>query len=138
MRILMVMVVVLGLAACQSNRNPRVDFQAFVKTEKLIKNNRVQRFRFQGWQPLNDRYLILRSSQRTSYLVKLMSSCTELPYANEIKLKQEFSTILNAKFDSIIVPGQLGQRCNIHSMYEMNKKQKAALLEFADTEEEMR
>ncbi|TDR23440.1 DUF6491 family protein [Marinicella litoralis] len=138
MKIFVVAVAILLLGACQTNRGHRPDYQSFIQAEQLVKKSRVQRFRFQGWQPLDDRYLILKSSQRTSYLVRLMSSCNELPYAHSIQLKQDFESTLNAKFDSIIVPGQFNQECTIHSLYEMNKEQKAALLDFVNQKEENR
>jgi hypothetical protein len=48
------------------------------------------------------------------------------------------STSLTAKFDSIIVPGQINQQCTIGKMYEMDKAQKSALLDFAKQKEEIR
>ncbi len=138
MKILIVVLAVILMTACQTNKSNRPDYQAFIKAEELVQKNRIQRFRFQGWQPLDDRHLILKSSQRKSYLVKLMSACTELPYAQGLQLKQDFASTLNAKFDSIIVPGQMNQECTIHSLYEMNQEQTTALLDFVNQPEEMR
>ncbi|MFC3194615.1 DUF6491 family protein [Marinicella sediminis] len=138
MKTLMTMVMVLLLAACQGNTSKRPDFQAYIADQGLLAKKRVQQFRFQGWQPLDDRHLILRSSQQRSYLIRLMSVCTELPFAQNILLKQDFSTVLNAKFDSIQVPGQFSQECTIDSIYELDKAQKKALLDFADRKESNR
>ena len=136
MKTMFVCCTLLFLTACQSNKSYRPDYQSFITTEKLVAKNRVQQFRFQGWQPLDDRYLILNSSQNKSYLVKLMSFCTELRYAQNIQLKQGMSSSLSAKFDSIIVPSQINQECTIDSIYLMNKAQKQALLEFDQIQKE--
>ena len=134
-----ILLIVLGiLSACQTNQSKRPNYQAFIQTENLVQKDRVQQFRFQGWQPLDSRHLILNGSQRKNYLVKLMSACTELPFAQSIKLKQDFGTILNAKFDSIIVPGQFKQECTISQIYELSKEQKQTLLEFSSQREEFR
>jgi len=124
--------VFLMLFACHNKQHSRIDFQSFIAKEGLVQKNRVFQFRFQGWQPLDDRHLILLSSHQKSYLVRLMSSCNDLTYAFKIKLKQDFANTLNAKFDSIIVEDPIFQECTIHSLYEMDKTQKAALLDFAN------
>lgn len=67
-----------------------------------------------------------------------MSACTELPFAQNIQLKQDFATILNAKFDSIIVPSQFRQECTIDRIYELTKEQKQGLLDFSNQREEIR
>ena len=129
---------VFALSACQNNRTSGIDYAGFIAEQGLVKQNRVQHFRFQGWQPLNDRYLVLRSNQRKSYLIKLLSSCIDLPFAPSIEVKQGSARTLNAKFDSIVVPGQFRQECTIDSIYEMDKLQKQALLDFSNQTEEVR
>ncbi len=134
----MIMLVVLLTAACHNNKTPRADYTAFIQSEGLVSVKRIQQFRFQGWQPLDDRHLILSSSHRKGYLIKLMSVCSELDFANNIKLKQEFGTILNAKFDSIIVPGQFNQECTIDRIYVLDEAQKKALRDLTRKPEVMR
>ena len=138
MKIFIFLIAVLALGACQNNRSNRLDYADFIEKQGLVSQSRVQHFRFQGWQPLNDRYLILRSSQRKSYLVKLMSSCIDLPFAQNIEVKQSSMSVLNAKFDTILVPGQFRQECTISSIYEMDKIQRQALLDFSNQTEEIR
>jgi len=138
MKTLILTLTVLLMTACQTNRNLRPDYQSFINAEQLVQKSKVVRFRFQGWQPLDDRYLILTSSQNKSYLVKLMSSCNELPYAQAINLNQGSGSTLSAKFDSVIVPGHIKQECTIQSLYEMNKEQKTALLNFVGQEVEIK
>lgn len=138
MKLITIWIMVCLLAACQTNSRSKIDYAAFIHDQGLEQKNRVQQFRFQGWQPLNERYLILRSNQRRSYLIKLMSACNELPYAQTIHIKQGSGSSLNAKFDSILVPGQMQQECTIHSIYLMDKIQKQALLDLSNSDEEMR
>lgn len=138
MQKLVYLLVIVFISACHNNKHQRIDYQTFIHTENLIEKDRIQQFSFQGWQPLDDRYLILKSSQRQNYLIHLMSPCTELPFAHTIKLKQGFGTILNTKFDSIIVPGQFRQECTIQHIYELSKEQKQALLDLTHQKEEIR
>ncbi len=138
MKKIIVLIVIGFLSACHNSQHNRPDYQAFIQSEQLLQKDRIQQFRFQGWQPLDNRHLILKSSQRKNYLVRLLSACTELPFAQSIKLKQDFGTILNAKFDSIIVPGQFKQECTIDRIYELSKEQKQALLDFSNQPEEIR
>jgi len=138
MKTMILLATALVLSACQSNKSNRIDYADFVMKQGLVQQSRVQHFRFQGWQPLNSRYLILRSNQRKSYLIKLMSACVDLPFAQSIKVKQGSARLLSAKFDSIIVPGQLTQECTIGNIYEMDKIQYQALLDFSNQTEEIR
>ena len=138
MKTMFFLIAVLALSACQNNRGNRLDYAGFIEQQGWVKQGRVQHFRFQGWQPLDDRYLILRSNQRKSYLVKLLSTCIDLPYAQNIQVNQKSTRTLNAKFDSILVLGQLNQECTIDSIYEIDKLQKQALLDFSNQTEEIR
>ena len=138
MKILTPLLVMLLLSACHNNRRQAIDYQTFIDEQGLPSMHRVQHFKFQGWQPLDDRYLILRSNQRRSYLVKLMSTCVDLPFAQTIKVKQDSMTMLNAKFDSIEVPGTLNQECTIHSIYPMDKLQRQAVLDWRNERQEIR
>lgn len=133
-----IVLIVIGILSACHNANKRPDYQTFIESENLVQKDRIQQFRFQGWQPLDSRHLILESSHRKNYLLRLMSPCTELPFAQTIKLKQDFGTILNAKFDSIIVPGQFRQECSIDRIYVLSKEQKQALLDYSNQKEEIR
>lgn len=120
---------VILLSACsnQKLRWHEADVEQFIVTQELQSIQRIQQFKFWGWQPVADRYLILTSNQQRHHLIKLMSPCLELRHTNEIGLKQQFETILNAKFDAILVPGQFPQRCAIDTIYPLSKAQKDQL-----------
>ncbi len=125
----LLIILILSLSACKTNERKRVDYAAFIEAQELVAKNRVTQFRFQGWQPLDERHLVLRGNQRKSYLIKLNTFCTDLPYAQSIQLDQSTSLSLVAKFDAIKVPGQFSQRCAIDAIYVMDKVQKQALMD---------
>lgn len=137
MKKILLIFLILSLSACKTNERKRIDYAGFIEAQELEAKNRVTQFRFQGWQPLDERYLILRSNQNKSYLIKLNTYCNELPYAQSILLDQSSRTTLVAKFDAIKVPGQLPQKCTIDSIYEMDKVQKQALLSLKNPTEKM-
>ncbi len=137
MKQIILIVLAMSLMACQTNERKRVDYAAFIEAQELVAKNRVTQFRFQGWQPLDERHLILRSNQSKSYLIKLNAFCNELPYAQSILLDQTSRSTLVAKFDAIKVPGQIPQKCTIDSIYEMDKVQKQALLNLKNPQEKM-
>lgn len=126
-----------SLTACQENTRKRIDYEAFVESQQLTAEPRVTQFRFQGWQPLDERFLILRSSQRKSYLIELNTFCSELPFAQSILVDQSTAMSLVAKFDAIKVPGQIAQRCTIKNIYVLDEVQKQALMNLKNPNEKM-
>lgn len=126
------------LLACGNQHHSRINYTDFVVENKLKEMNAVTQFRFQGWQPLSDRFMILRSNQQKSYLIKLMSPCIDLPFANNIQLKQDMSNRLQSKFDSVVVPGQFRQTCRIDNIYLLDKDQRKDLLAFSNQKEQIR
>ncbi|WP_223788150.1 DUF6491 family protein [Marinicella meishanensis] len=137
MKTMLIGLLVLLLAACQENTRKRIDYAAFVEAQELVAQPRVTQFRFQGWQPLDERFLILRSNQRQSYLIELNSFCSELPFAQAITMDQSSSLSLVAKFDAIRVPGQISQRCPIKHIYVLDEVQKQALMNLKNPNEKM-
>ncbi|MCX7552393.1 DUF6491 family protein [Marinicella sp. S1101] len=138
MKQLIILMLIMGLVGCNQNKHARVNYAEFIAQNNLQPQRDVSQFRFQGWQPLSDRFLILRSNQQKSYLIQLMSPCVDLPFANNIVLKQDMSNRLQAKFDSVVVPGQFRQSCRIDSIYEMDRELKQDLLEFGQRKEQIR
>lgn len=125
----MLLIGTLLLGAC-TNQKPRMrtaDVDQFILDEGLESVHRIQQFKFWGWQHITDRYLVLSSSQKRYHLIKLMSPCTNLAFTQEIGLKQQFNTILNAKFDAVLVPGQFQERCTIDRIYPISKAQREQL-----------
>ncbi len=138
MKKIIILILILSLSSCAKNKHSRVNFEEFITQNELKKLDSARHFRFQGWQSLSERYLVLRSSQQRSFLIKLISSCVDLPFADNILLKQDMNNRLQAKFDSVIVPGEFRQTCRIDVIYELDKSQRQALLDFANQKEEIR
>ena len=128
--ILLMTVISICLSACSADRANRPDYSVFISENDLIEKSRIQEFRFRGWQPLDDKHLILSSTHKRAYLITLMSPCTEMAFTQSIQVNQSFSTILSAKFDSISVPGQSQLKCTIRTIHELNKEQKQALTDW--------
>lgn len=139
MKNLLLIIFFLSLLACSNKQNMnRVDYQQFINQAELAAQSDVRQFRFQGWQPLSDRFLILRSSHQHSFLIELMSSCHDLPFTNNILIKQGMNNRLQAKFDSIVVPGQFRQTCRIDKIYDLDRDLRRQLLDFAQQKEQFR
>ena len=118
------------LMACAGNR-VRPDYHQFIVEQQLQPINRVQQFRFTGWQPLNTDHLILLGVQNKAYLLELMSPCQDLPFAQHIALKQTSRTTLVAKFDKVLVQDQIPESCSIDKIYELSKDQHKLLTDFS-------
>lgn len=118
------------LSACGSNPT-RPNYDQFVMEHDLKQVNRVQQFRFTGWQPLDTDYLILLGIQNRAYLLELMSPCQDLPFAQKIALKQTYRTTLVAKFDKVLVQDQMPVSCTIDKIYELSKEQHKALADYS-------
>ncbi|KAA3641646.1 MAG: hypothetical protein DWP95_06430 [Proteobacteria bacterium] len=116
--------------ACSST-TVRPNYDQFVLDQDLKQVSRVQQFRFTGWQPLDSGYLILLSSHRRAYLLALMSPCQDLPFAQQIGLKQTSQTTLVAKFDKILVKGQMPESCSIDKIYELTEEQHKELANYS-------
>ena len=56
MKIIIIALLVWSLTACQENTRKRIDYAAFIEAQELVAQPRVTQFRFQGWQPLDERF----------------------------------------------------------------------------------
>ena len=55
----------------------------------------------------------------------------DLPFAQEIALKQTSRTSLVAKFDKVLVQDQIPESCTIDKIYELTEEQHEDLADFA-------
>jgi len=119
------------LSACSSTsvtKNNRFKiFDNYIVDNKLTSLSSVNTFRFQGWNSLDPKHLIVSSNLRKSYLLTLTNYCNNLDVTHNIRIRQSLSSRLNTKFDYIIVPGQAAQQCKIKSIHEINKQQRNEL-----------
>jgi len=110
-------------------------YNAFIKTEQLKSIDRIQSFRLQGWTALDEKHMILSKSLNKPYLITFKNNCTDLDFANAIKVVNH-GGMLQAKFDYITVPNTIEVRCYIASIYELSKEQKKALIAIGKPVEE--
>jgi|SRR5690554_5476718 len=130
MKKIIIILLAMTLMACESNR-VRPDYNQFVMDKDLNQVNRVQQFRFTGWQSLDTDYLILLGTHNRAYLLKLMSPCNDLPFTQQIALKQTSRTSLVAKFDKVLVQDQMPESCTIDKIYELTEEQHDEIADYA-------
>lgn len=132
MKIALIFLCVIVLPGCNNKQTKRtIDYYSFIESESLVAKQRIQNFKFTGWQPLSKKFLIINSWQQKSYLIELRAACQDLPYANNIILKQDMERVLRTFSDKVDVPGQIGPACRIETIYVLNKEQHKSLLDFA-------
>jgi len=101
-------------------------YNDYIASEKLEQKDRVTSFKFDSWSSLGQEHLIISTSFNKPYLITLKQRCMNLRFANVIRVNNTGS-ILDAKFDSISIPGTMGIKCFIKSIHKLNKEQKTAL-----------
>lgn len=106
MKTLLCLVLVILVSSC-SQKNTLTDTErdnAYVQyiSDKSLENiKRINHFRFDGWQSLTRKYLILSSYMNRKYLIEVRSNCDDLAFAQTLILQQTTSGSLHARFDSI-------------------------------------
>ncbi len=125
------LLVFFALAACtgretkpQAEANP---FERFVQQQRLEAVDKVRAFRLAGWQPLDDRWMLVDAAPARPYLLRLSIPCTELRWANHVVIRQTLPRVLQADFDHVHVPNSPEIRCTIDEIYPLSKEQAEAL-----------
>ena len=65
--------------------------------------DRFTAFRYDSWQPISRNQLVLRTTFNDAYLLTLMGSCPDLPFANTVRLTSTGSSV--STYDKVIVRG---------------------------------
>jgi Family of unknown function (DUF6491) len=60
-------------------------------------------FRYDSWQPISRTQLVLQTSINEAYLLTLLGTCPDLPYADTVRLTSTGSSV--STFDKVIVRG---------------------------------
>lgn len=121
---------VYGCANTQNKGNKSyTPYAEYISNNNLKSVNSINTFKFMGWAELDNKHLIVDSNHKKSYLLKLASYCNDLDITHNIALNQSFSTKLNSKFDSIIVPKNPNFKCAIDEIYPITKEQKQEILD---------
>ncbi len=115
------------LSACSSTgmsyKERNKAYLDYVNSHNIAALDRVNTFTYQGWQPLTDKFLILRTRVKDRYLIELTSYCPDLSFANAIAINQSMGSTLVSKFDSIRVIGSKQPQCYIKAIYPLTKAQ---------------
>jgi hypothetical protein len=94
--------------------------------------------RWDGWSPVDDNHIIIRTNVNEAYLLTVAPVCPELPFATtRIALKQRFPNTVASGFDAVLVGRDT---CRITEIRPVNYKQMRADLaeerkQLADAEE---
>ena len=117
------------VACATTTNNTRLKiYDDYITQNNLESISRVTTFKFQGWNSLDDRHLILSSNFKKSYLIVLANYCNDLQHSSSIMVDQSMSSRLSSKFDAIIVPSQDTQKCVINSIYKVTQEQLSELI----------
>ena len=102
-------------------------YDDFITTNKLTSLKKITSFRLQNYISLDNRHLIISTTPTKSYLISLMSYCTDLQYASRINIKRSIASVLSVKFDAIVVPEIQNEKCYIKSIHQLTNEQVDAL-----------
>ncbi|WP_296049401.1 DUF6491 family protein [uncultured Alteromonas sp.] len=123
----------LVLAGCATPRLTNSEMvtlvEQFVADESLERDHTISAFRLDSYTELSDEYLILRSSPRRHYLVKLVPRCNEIAFAPGILLHRRFGNSLSEGTDFIYTPDSLPFKCYINKIYPLSREQHDQLRE---------
>ncbi len=126
--IVTLLILLSGCATSGMSRQEREQaYDDFIVSEKLEELKRITTFRFNGWNDLSDRHLILHVGVNRFYLITLRNDCYDLDRALNIRFNNTGST-LHSKFDSITVLSDPHMKCFIESIHEISKEQRKALV----------
>jgi len=115
-----------GLVGCTTSVKQPDDstsiYQDYIVSAKLKAEDKISAFKFYGWNELDDKHLIIKTSPQKPYLITLKQSCHNLRFTQNIGVDNHGST-LSARFDSIVVPDFPEQRCFIDKIHPLSKEQ---------------
>lgn len=104
------------------------EYISYIESENLLSQDKIRTFKFNGWQALSNRFLIVTTSPRNKYLLEVNNHCSNLYHAQSIALHQGVSSSLSARFDAISIPRSNGNKCFIKAIYKVTKTQAKELL----------
>ncbi len=98
-------------------------YEDYIKSNELVSLKKIRSFRYQGWQSLTNDYLIISTSQRNKYLIKIKGYCPDLSFSQAILINQSMSSILTTNFDSISMLRTPQLKCYIKTIHQVSKEQ---------------
>ena len=107
-------------------------YAKFVSDENLAIKDKINGFKFNGWKPLSDNYLIITAVHNKDYLVETKGRCIDLNKAHGIKLNRFSDLSVDALADSISPIGASSETCLIKSIYPISGTQSDQLAAIAN------
>lgn len=128
------------LTACASTESSldekNQQIQQYVQNNNIGSVDKITSFRFHGWSSLTNDFLIISSSPKKQYLLKLTGYCNDIRWAHAIILNRTTSSTLHAKFDSVAPAGAPQSNCRINSIYPITGEQEDAIKAIKNPPEE--
>ena len=123
-----VFVLAFGLIACTNTQGLSTEqlnqaYRVYIVNQSLENKNKVNFFRFHGWQALTNDFIIISSSPKKKYLVEVNGFCDELRFAQALILNRSIAMSLQTRFDSIATPRMPNIKCFIKAIYPIDKTQ---------------
>ncbi|AUL73221.1 hypothetical protein ATS72_006290 [Pseudoalteromonas sp. 13-15] len=117
--------VLLGCSAT-SNISLKEKDQAYAKylsEENLAGEDKINSFRFKGWKPLSDKFLIISAAHKKDYLIETQGTCHDLNESHGIELNRFSNFVIHKEGDSISTIEQPTKKCFIKSIYPLTAGQ---------------
>lgn len=127
--------ILFGLFSCShtsglSSEQLNSAYRQYITEQSLESKDKVNSFRFYGWQTLTNDFLILSSSPQKKYLVEVNGFCDELKFAQALILNRSTAMSLQTRFDSIATPRMPNLKCFIKTIYPIDKAQAKEIASF--------
>ncbi len=140
-RVTITLVMSVWMVACattgMTQREQTEAYNKFIVDEKLESLKQITAFRFHSWSSLGDEHLLLYTSFNRPYLISFKNRCYDIQRAMNIGVDHTGS-MLQANFDSILVPDSFGRKCFIKSIYKLTKEQRKAINKLDDKDEQIK
>ncbi|QSX37232.1 DUF6491 family protein [Shewanella sedimentimangrovi] len=126
----MLSLIIMSVTGCSthlSREEWKTQVEAKIDEWQLQPVDNITTFRLDSWASLGEWHLMVRTSPFKAYLLALGSRCPDLTYSQSLLLKQQLSTSLMAKFDSVATVDTPVPQCRIERIYPLTREQDKAL-----------
>lgn len=115
-------------------------YTKYVLEESLSNKDKVEGFKFSGWKPLSDDYLIITAAHKKDYLIETKGRCFNLNGSNGIHLNRSSNWAIYKLGDSISPAGvspetKIVDKCFIKSIYPITSGQSDYLVNISKSVE---
>ena len=115
------------LAACASSGHRVEERKELLSRYSQYSGEPVSQFnmytKFDSWSEVDAQHVLIHTNVNETYLLTVVPTCTELPFATSIGLTSRFSNTVASGFDSVRVGRDL---CRITEIRPVNYKQMQA------------